>query len=127
VAKETVTATPVASTTVQSPTVAQPEWVFQSTELVDTFRTPQLHYPGGYQESTHMSPPVGENLQLRNPQWTFEKDGGYAFSNFGDHRQGNPEVQVTPDGRRVTITYKSWGDAFTVHLWADIWKRTSSQ
>jgi hypothetical protein len=68
-----------------------------------------------------------ENLQLRNPQYRFDKNGGWAFSNFDDHRVGYPEIKITPDGRSVTITYKSWGDSFPVHFYADVYRRVEPQ
>jgi hypothetical protein len=104
--------TPVATSTQTlepSPSVRQSEWVFESTQQVGTFWTPEFDSPRGVPELAYSSPPVDENHQLRNPNFTVDKNGsGWQSSNFEQHQDtlGYPEATITPDGRIVTITYK---------------------
>jgi hypothetical protein len=126
VTKEMATATPVSTTT---PSVAQPEWVLETSRHQWTFPTPPYNYPGKsgnpFPVNTWTSPPVDENHQLRSPSYTFDKLGGWPFSNFDDHRGDlrSPIIEITPDGRSVQITYKSWGDSFPVNIYADVYRR----
>jgi hypothetical protein len=120
-----LTIPPVPTPTPRPTETPKSEWVLETSQREWTFWTPDLNYPGGWPEHTYNMPPMDENHQLRNPSYTYDNIGGAAFSNLSDHRPPvfYPKLEITPDGRSLTFTYKSWSHPFPVHLTADVYRR----
>jgi hypothetical protein len=128
VTKETATATPV-STSVSS--AAQPEWVLvnpqQELEDFPTEKSPD----GQWHEYTFVSTFLKLPYQprLKNPHATADRQGEWDHSNFNpEMHQGDPVVVITPDGLRVSVSYKTCvKTSFTVRIWADVYRPATSK
>jgi len=110
------------------PTPSPPKWVWVLEEKQRPWRFDTFNFtdggPVGWPEFTYTSsPPMDDDHELRNPQFTFDNPGGHAdFSNLRDHsvNLGNPAPYITPGGKTVEMKVKSWGGTFPIYLRADV-------
>jgi hypothetical protein len=132
VTKETATATPVSTTSAQPiSSVGQPEWVMvnaqQELEDFPTTKSPDGQWHDYSFTSTFLHLPY--QVQLQNPRATADREGDWNHSNFNPEMQkGDPVVDITPDGQRVAVSYKTFATtSFKVRIWADVYRQTTSK